>query len=132
MRPVAIVLFFAAAAGAQPVRTCESLTSVSLPNTTIESAVTEPSANNRPAFCRITAVTTHPPAGDHVRIFIGLPLTGWNGRFEGVGGGGFRAAAPMAWSGRWAKGTPPGPPTRATTVEAPASRWIPRAIWTGC
>jgi feruloyl esterase len=93
MRPLTIALFFAAAAGAQPVRTCESLTSLSLPNTTIESAAVEPAANNRPAFCRVTAVTTHPP-GDRIKIFIGLPLTGWNGRFEGAGGGGFSGGSP--------------------------------------
>ncbi len=86
----ALALLFAGVAGAQqPARTCESLTSLSLPNTTIESAAIQPAANNQPAFCRVTAVTTHPPAGDKVRIFIGLPLSGWNGRFEGVGGGGF-------------------------------------------
>src|ERR1700733_12075879 len=85
-----VAMIFAGPAGAQqPVRTCESLTSLSLPNTTIESAAAEPAAGGRPAFCRVTAVTTHPPAGDRIRIFIGLPLTGWNGRFEGVGGGGF-------------------------------------------
>src|SRR5579863_8922347 len=94
MRPLMIALALAPVsanmAAAQPAaRTCESLTSVALPNTTIESAAIEPAVNNRPAFCRITAVTTHPPAGDKVRIFIGLPLSGWNGRFEGVGGGGF-------------------------------------------
>jgi len=102
MRPVTIALLLAAVASAQPVRTCENLQSLTLPNTTIESAVTEPAAGNRAAFCRITAVTTHPPAGDRIRIFIGLPLTGWNGRFQGVGGGGFSGgnangiAAPVA------------------------------------
>jgi feruloyl esterase len=89
MRPLTIALLFAAAAHAQTVRTCESLQTLSLPNTTIESAATEPAAGNRPAFCRVTAVTTHPPAGDRIRVFLGLPLTGWNGRFQGIGGGGF-------------------------------------------
>jgi feruloyl esterase len=93
MRPAIVTLIFAtvfrAMASAQPVRTCESLQSLSLPDTTIESAATEPAAGNRPAFCRVTAVTTHPPAGDRIRVFIGLPLSGWNGRFQGVGGGGF-------------------------------------------
>jgi feruloyl esterase len=90
MRQLTIAALFAGLAGAQqPVRTCESLTTLSLSNTTIESAATEAASSGRPAFCRVTAVTTHPPAGDRVRIFIGLPLTGWNGRFEGVGGGGF-------------------------------------------
>ena len=45
---------------AKPVRSCESLAKVALPNTTIESA--EVDANN-PDVCRVTAVTTHPPAG---------------------------------------------------------------------
>jgi feruloyl esterase len=37
----------------------------------------------------VTASTTHPPAGDQVRIWIALPMTNWNGRFLGTGGGGF-------------------------------------------
>ena len=65
--------------GAKPVRSCESLASVALPNTTIESAAVE--ANN-PAVCRVTAVTTHPPAGDKVRIWVAIPTSNWNGPFK--------------------------------------------------
>jgi len=87
MHRLTIVFTLSAAAFAQqPARTCESLTSLSQPNTTIESAAVQEAAGNTPAFCRVTAVTTHPPAGDRVKIWIGLPLTGWNGRFEGLGG----------------------------------------------
>jgi len=68
---------------ARPVRSCESLTDVSLPNTTIESAAVDGNV------CRVEAVTTHPPAGDSVRIWVAIPLSGWNGRFLGTGGGGF-------------------------------------------
>ena len=90
MRALILCLILPAAAAAQsPARTCESLASVVLPNTTIESAAVEPAANGRPSFCRVNAITTHPPAGDHIHIWIGLPLSAWNGRFEGVGGGGF-------------------------------------------
>ena len=71
---------------AKPVRSCESLASVVLPNTTIESATVD-SAN--PALCRVAAITTHPPAGDKVRIWIAIPTSNWNGRFLGNGGGGF-------------------------------------------
>src|SRR5690349_13054522 len=71
---------------AKPVRTCESLATVALPNTTIESATVD--ANN-PDVCRVTAVTTHPPIGDKVRIWIAVPMSSWNGRFLGTGGGGF-------------------------------------------
>jgi feruloyl esterase len=70
-------------ADAKPVRSCESLAKVTLPNTTIESAVVDG------ATCRVTAFTTHPPAGDKVRIWVGIPTSNWNGRFMGTGGGGF-------------------------------------------
>jgi feruloyl esterase len=59
---------------------------VALPNTTIESAAVDP---KDPAVCRVTAVTTHPPAGDKVRIWVAIPTSNWNGRFMGTGGGGF-------------------------------------------
>jgi hypothetical protein len=64
MRAPILFLVFAGAAAAQPMRTCDSLTSLSLPNTTIESAAVEPATGARPAFCRVTATVTHPPAGD--------------------------------------------------------------------
>ncbi len=73
-------------ANAKPVRSCESLAALALPNTTVESAGVDPS---NPGICRVTAVTTHPPAGDKVKIWIGLPTSNWNGRFMGTGGGGF-------------------------------------------
>src|SRR5579863_7244709 len=57
-----------------------------LPNTTIESAVVDPSNSG---ICRVTAVTTHPPAGDKVKIWVAIPTANWNGRFLGIGGGGF-------------------------------------------
>lgn len=69
-----------------PVRSCESLATVALPNTTIESATKDA---NDPDVCRVTAVTTHPPSGDKVRIWVAIPASNWNGRFLGTGGGGF-------------------------------------------
>jgi hypothetical protein len=73
-------------AAAKPVRSCESLATVALPSTTIESAAIDAS---NPSVCRVTAVTTHAPAGDRVRIWVAIPTTSWNGRFLGTGGGGF-------------------------------------------
>ncbi|PYK58187.1 MAG: hypothetical protein DME21_16175, partial [Verrucomicrobia bacterium] len=70
---------------AAPVCPCESLARVSLPNTTIDSAAIDSSDGS----CRVTATVTHPPSGDRVKVFIGLPATNWNGRFRGTGGGGF-------------------------------------------
>lgn len=60
------------------------------PNATIESATIDKSDGS----CRVTAVITHPPANDRVKIFIGLPVTNWNGRFRGTGGGGFFGGGP--------------------------------------
>jgi len=68
-----------------PVCSCESLTNVSIPNTTIVSATVDRSNG----VCQLTAIVTHPPAGDRVRVFMALPLTNWNGRFRGNGGGGY-------------------------------------------
>jgi len=77
---------------AKPVRSCESLKEFVLPNTTIESAAVDPS---NPGVCRVTAFTTHPPTGDKVHIWVGIPTSNWNGRFLGTGGGGFMGGSPM-------------------------------------
>lgn len=71
---------------AKPLRSCESLATVSLLNTTIESAAVDP---KNPGICRVKAHTTHSPMGDEVNIWVGIPLSNWNGRFMGTGGGGF-------------------------------------------
>jgi feruloyl esterase len=44
----------------------------------------------------VTAVTTHPPAADKVRIWVGIPTANWNGRFLGTGGGGFSGGNPAS------------------------------------
>jgi hypothetical protein len=85
-----------AIANPKPVRSCESLAMLALPNnalpnTTIESAAIDPA---NPNMCRVTAITTHPPAGDKIKIWIGIPITNWNGRFLGIGGGGFLGGSP--------------------------------------
>jgi tannase/feruloyl esterase len=64
---------------------CESLAKVAIPNTTIDSAALDPTNG----WCRVTATVTHPPSGDSVKVWIGLPVTNWNGRFRGNGGGGY-------------------------------------------
>ena len=81
----------AAIPNARAVRSCESLMSVALPNTRIESAAASPT---NPNVCLVTAVTTHPPMGDKVRIWLAIPTTNWNGRFLGNGGGGFSGGSP--------------------------------------
>ncbi|MBM3838520.1 MAG: tannase/feruloyl esterase family alpha/beta hydrolase [Verrucomicrobia bacterium] len=73
-----------------PVCSCENLTKVSIPNTTIDSATLDPTDGS----CRVTATVTHPPSGDRVKVWIGLPVKNWNGRFRGNGGGGFSGGNP--------------------------------------
>jgi feruloyl esterase len=101
------VLLFAAAANAQALdvkTSCESLASLRLPNTTITltqavgpGAFTPPgpaaSAAARafsalPAFCRVAA-TLNPTSDSDIKIEVWLPASGWNGKFQAVGNGGW-------------------------------------------
>jgi pimeloyl-ACP methyl ester carboxylesterase len=82
--------------GIQPVCPCESLTNVALPNTKIQSAKLDPADGS----CRVTAIVAHPAApGDHVTVWIALPVTNWNGRFRGHGGGGYTGGSPNSLPG---------------------------------
>lgn len=54
--------------------------------------------------CLVNVTLTHSGTGDSVLNYVALPLTGWNGIFQGVGGGGFAAgflasSAPIAAEG---------------------------------
>src|SRR5262245_4838909 len=72
-----------------PIRTCESLRLLSLPNTTITSADVQTNSTGESA-CRVTASVSRAPAAPHaVTVFVRLPLADWNGRFLGLGGDGF-------------------------------------------
>ncbi len=84
---------------------CGSLTSISLPNTIINSAAVTPAGVIPPPLpflpptpvvetCRVHATVTAPGMTDQIGVDVWLPLTGWNGRFQGVGGGGYRADDP--------------------------------------
>jgi Tannase and feruloyl esterase len=77
-----------------PVRSCESLASVSLTNVTINSVVLDAGNATTPRSCRVNATSTHPPTGDRVTIDIWLPVDNYNGRFQGTGGGGFSGGGP--------------------------------------
>jgi feruloyl esterase len=85
--------------------TCESLTALKPVGTTITAsssiaagAFTAPGApqlgqapvdyKKLPAFCRVQGVI-QPSADSHIEFEIWLPASGWNGRYEGLGNGGF-------------------------------------------
>src|SRR5690349_9245624 len=88
--------------------TCENLTSVKAANTTITSAQTVAAGGfvpaggpadgqasfdfkKVPAFCRVQGVM-QPSADSHIEFEVWLPMSGWNGRYEGLGNGGFAGA----------------------------------------
>ncbi|MFF7069578.1 tannase/feruloyl esterase family alpha/beta hydrolase [Streptomyces pseudovenezuelae] len=44
-----------------------------------------------PAYCEVTVTLTHPGDNDHAQVRTWLPVTGWNGRFQGLGGAAYLA-----------------------------------------
>ena len=88
---------------------CADLARIALPHTTIAkaeliepgemqppppspdepaNAPPDPIFSKLPAMCRVTA-ESHPSADSAIPIEVWLPAEGWNGRFLGVGNGGF-------------------------------------------
>ena len=77
---------------------CESLSSANLPDTTVTTAQSVPAGTfappyggpleKMPAFCRVAGVIK-PTSDSYIRFEVWLPASGWNGRYLGVGNGGF-------------------------------------------
>ncbi|HUP38974.1 MAG TPA: tannase/feruloyl esterase family alpha/beta hydrolase [Vicinamibacterales bacterium] len=81
---------------------CESLSALKLPGTTITLAQSvaagrfSPSSgggaaqaySGLPAFCRVAATLT-PTADSDIKIEVWLPASGWNGKYQAVGNGGW-------------------------------------------
>jgi feruloyl esterase len=93
----------AAAARPAAAASCESLSSLRLPQATITFAQTVTGGSftppvsgaaspaplaNLPFFCRVTATLT-PTADSAIKVEVWMPTRGWSGRFVGVGNGGF-------------------------------------------
>jgi feruloyl esterase len=88
----AILLTSAVGIGASPAgaaTTCASLLKLSLPDTTITAAAPYDGVFGKlPAFCRVTA-TLRPTSDSDINIEVWMPFSAWNGRFLGLGNGGF-------------------------------------------
>jgi len=111
------VIFFAlttvssaptSAAPAEPA-SCPTLTSLALPNTTITQTrligagdfALSPEEHSQdsvksgfkdlPAFCRVAA-TLRPTSDSDIKIEVWMPASGWNGKFQAVGNGGWAGA----------------------------------------
>jgi Tannase and feruloyl esterase len=93
--------------GLRPVAaaTCETLADLKLDNTTITTAqtlaagaFTPPTSEARmpipasyaelPAFCRVTGIIK-PTSDSEIKFEVWMPSAGWNGKFQGIGNGGF-------------------------------------------
>lgn len=85
---------------------CEKLATLTLPDTRITMAMPvaagefspqgtqgkkdapSPAVRNLPAFCRVAA-TLAPTSDSDIKIEVWMPASGWNGKFQGVGNGGW-------------------------------------------
>lgn len=107
MKPViwAIALAIPAVSSGAPA-TCESLAALALPNSTVTIAesraageFTPPGGKpiaNLPAFCHV-AGSIKPSADSDIRFEVWLPMSSnWNGKFQGIGNGGYAGAISFA------------------------------------
>src|ERR1051326_124050 len=69
---------------------CEELTSLALKNVSITSAESVAAGTGRglPAYCRVTA-TSRPTSDSEIKIEVWMPASGWNGKFQANGNGGW-------------------------------------------
>jgi feruloyl esterase len=120
----AVGLFTTIAIGPVPAAEtpCTNLKLLQLKHTTITLAednttgnFTVPNSGNPPiiltglpAFCRVTATLT-PMSDSNINIEVWLPETSWNGRFLGIGGGGFQGPITNSEYGELATGITPLP-----------------------
>ena len=95
---LALALMVPLAAQAAPAP-CQAIAAERFPDTTVISAADIPPGTrfvdpnqgpvaNGVEICRVGATVSTTP-GEHVGIELWLPRSGWNGRFEGLGSGGF-------------------------------------------
>ncbi len=105
-----ILLLAAFAFSASPAagQTCEKLADLKMANTTITAAqsvaageFTPPTGSATPykalpAFCRVTGVIK-PTTDSEIKFEVWMPSSGWNGKFHGIGNGGF--AGSISYSG---------------------------------
>ena len=104
---LAVLLLSVPAVGSVSAATCEGLAELKLPNTTITTAQTvamgafSPQSGSAapykglPAFCRVAGVIK--PANDsEIRFEVWMPISDWNGKFHGIGNGGFAGSISYA------------------------------------
>jgi tannase/feruloyl esterase len=89
---------------------CESLSSLALPNTSMTLAQLVPAGTfalpvagpatpqfrQLPGFCRVAATLT-PSSDSAIKIELWLPIADWNGKFQAVGNGGLAGSITYDW-----------------------------------
>ena len=99
--------FLPAATSAQT--SCEALANLPLTNATITSAASVAAGSYKPpatpglpaptkplpAFCRVAGIAK-PTTDSEIHFEVWLPASGWNGKFEQVGNGGFAGMIPFS------------------------------------
>jgi len=106
---VSFVVFAASVLNAAAA-TCESIAALALPNAKVTAAQqvapgaftppgpagpVAPVYAKLPSFCRVTATLT-PSRDSDIKIEVWLPASGWNGKFQAVGNGGWNGNIPYA------------------------------------
>jgi len=104
MQSALLIVVLITAAVRANAASCEDLAKLKLPDATITAAASvaagqfvPPGGQNEkpmadlPAFCRVAA-TLRPSSDSDIKIEVWMPASGWNGKFMGVGNGG--------WAGR--------------------------------
>jgi hypothetical protein len=103
---VVVAVFLPIAASAQT--SCEALAKLDLAKATITSATSvlaggfKPPAGpgiptptkDLPAFCRVAGVA-NPTADSAIHFEVWLPASGWNGKYQQIGNGGFAGTIPL-------------------------------------
>ena len=105
LRAVSVTLFGVLAfamppAGAGTPTSCESLTAFGFPDTTINSATSQPGGpyvapdawhlafTNLPPYCQVSA-TIRPTSDSNINVQVWMPTQRYNGRYLGTGNGGY-------------------------------------------
>src|SRR5207245_4260980 len=84
---------------------CEDLAKLALPDAAVTTAQLVPAGTftppagpplrDLPAFCRV-ALVLKPSADSHIEAEVWLPASNWNGKFQGVGNGGYAGSISYA------------------------------------
>ena len=77
-------------------RSCDSIQANRLGRSAVVREARTTSGANGQQWCKLTVELSQTDGAETVTVLVGLPLEHWNGRFLGLGGGGFVAGFPAA------------------------------------